>query len=282
MFHSGSVPILLVKRDFKSWPSRIRGQIIPTLFTQQSWVLPFISSKCFSISCKMNFISLSQTSTKCLPCSIHCKVPCSFELWFEYLVFLFASPVPLVTALWQQNIFTCYPVTAIWSPISFYSINIFSALVPGQSSAGSVINGSSIMGPHYLACLGCGSMESCCGFPLHVCCRWVFALTAAPGRFSPDIAHRLLSTTGSEGHSCLHWGDRLSLKLNHHSWGKIYWIMNNPFLPPLQCQYLSPSHYNAKRHFMSHEAPRDALWKSNNWSRAAFIHSALCALLEYL
>lgn len=85
MLHGGSVPILLVKGDFKAWPSRIRGQIIPTLFTQQPWVLPFISSRCFSIPSKMNFISLSQTSIKCPPCSIHCRVPCSFELWFEYL-----------------------------------------------------------------------------------------------------------------------------------------------------------------------------------------------------
>lgn len=57
-------------------------------------------------------------------------------------------------------------------------------------------------------------------------------LTAAPRRFSPDTAHRLLSTTGCECPSCLHWGDRLSSKLNHHSWGKIYWIMNNSFSPP--------------------------------------------------
>lgn len=97
------------------------------------------------------------------------------------ILLLFASPVPFVTALWQQNIFTCYPVTLIWSPISFYSINIFSALVPGESSADSVINGSPIMGPHYPACLGCESMESCCGF----CCFWVFAVDSLTPEIQP-------------------------------------------------------------------------------------------------
>lgn len=58
MLHNGSVPILLVKGDFKVWPSRICGQIIPILCTQQPLVLPFISSRCFSIPSKMNFISL--------------------------------------------------------------------------------------------------------------------------------------------------------------------------------------------------------------------------------
>lgn len=84
MLHGGSVPILLVKGDFKAWPSRIRGQLIPILCTQQAWVFPFISSRCSSFSSKVNFISLPQTSIKCPPCSIHCRVLCSFELWFGY------------------------------------------------------------------------------------------------------------------------------------------------------------------------------------------------------
>lgn len=144
-------------------------------------------------------------------------------IWALVWVFCFFLP-----ALFSLSQFcgskTFLPVTSIWSPISFYSINIFSALVPGESCAGSEINGSSIMGPHYPACLGYESMESCCGF----CCFWVFAvdsLTQEIQTLCTDCSAQLAVT------SCF-TGVTGSLKLNNHSWGKIYWITNNPFFSP--------------------------------------------------
>lgn len=119
MLHVSPGPILPLEGAFKAWPSRIHGRILPVLCTQQPRVVPLISSRWFSTSSKLNFISLSQTSIKCAPCSSHRRGLCSFVLCFSSFTSFCQSHSPCHSSevteppllscllLWQQNILTC-------------------------------------------------------------------------------------------------------------------------------------------------------------------------------
>lgn len=134
--------------------------------------------------------------------------------------FFFASPVLLVTVLWQQNVFTCYfnlkPHFFLLNKYLFCS-GSWGVLcwlrdqwqlhhgTPLPCLSGLWIDGKLLWLPLFLG----------------VCCR-------QPHPGDSDTVHRLLSTIGCECPSCF-TGVTGSLKLNNHSWGKIYWITNNPF-----------------------------------------------------
>lgn len=161
---------------------------------------PFISSRCYSLSSKVNFISLPQTSIKCPPYSIHCRVLCSFELWFGY----FAS--------FCQS---CSPCHSSVAAKHFYLLPNYSNLKPHF-----------FLLSKYLFCSG--SWGVLCWLrdqwdpitpPVWAVNQWKAAvasavagclwLTASARRFSPAIVHRLLSSTGCECPSCFHWDDGL-------------------------------------------------------------------------
>ena len=119
MFHVGPGPVLPVEGAFKAWPSKIRGQILPILWTQQPQVIPLVSAWWFSTASKLNLISLSLTSIKCPPCSSHHRGMCSFVLSPSSFTSFCQThspchssevtkppPLPCIL-LWLQNIFTC-------------------------------------------------------------------------------------------------------------------------------------------------------------------------------
>lgn len=116
VLRAGPGPILPVRGPLKAWPSRIHGQLLPVLCTQQPRVVPLISSRWFSTAPKLNFISLSQASIKCPP-MLQPLQGTVFICALVQLPLVFASPIPFVTALteppplsclllWQQNIST--------------------------------------------------------------------------------------------------------------------------------------------------------------------------------
>lgn len=158
---------------------RIHCQILPILRNWQTCVVPLFFSFqvtlhspetklyfCITNQLKMSpMLQLLQDTRFICVHLLHFLTPISFPLSIALRLpsFLRFSASPCSSKTFVP-VASHSPVAVMWSPISFYSLHIFSVLVSGEYSAGLVISGGHIMRPNLPSCSGCESIERCCAF----------------------------------------------------------------------------------------------------------------------